>query len=58
MKGFVTAINKYIRQEIQRRQIKEDVEILPFNKRYAVNRKSRNLIKEMAPEALYGQYLQ
>ena len=44
IEGFVTTTNKYTKQEIQRKQAEKDAEISTFNKRYAANRKSRNLL--------------
>jgi hypothetical protein len=44
VEGFVTAINKYVRQEIQRRQTEKDAGTPAFNRRCAVNRRSRNLL--------------
>jgi hypothetical protein len=44
MEGFVTATNKYARQEIQRKQIKKDAGAPTFNKRCAASRRSKNLL--------------
>jgi hypothetical protein len=44
MKNFVIIINKYAKQEIQRKQIEENTKFLIFNKRCAANRKSKNFL--------------
>jgi hypothetical protein len=54
VKDFVTAINEYARQEIQRKKAEENAGAPTFNKRRAVNRRSRNLLfKLMIIEETY-----
>jgi hypothetical protein len=44
VEGFVTATNKYTRQEIQRKQTEKDAGAPAFNRRCAASRRSRNLL--------------